>query len=130
MTAAATLIAAVTLYAFRKDVHGIYRSILYDGKSCRSLALLDKVSLAISRVEEQIILLEKSLSGVDPAQKEKASSQVIKLMIELKVDIDYIYDKLDATQGNVQVRDTRKLLVDRLKKSDETLEGWMRLYKL
>ena len=95
----------------------VFRHLLYSPELARRYELLDRIQQAEKIFNQQLVRSEQSILFAK-ANKSHVDAATKKCVLELNVDLDYIFSTLDGVTGeptNSSVKAERKRLVDTFK---------------
>lgn len=105
---------AVAIYLNKDFLWEVVECALYDKQKLEAVHKLRKVRVVLTNFVKELEIAE-TMSNNDKASNGTLTAQTKKLICGLSVDLDYVFDSLDAIQGDQSVRLLRKQLVDDFK---------------
>lgn len=106
--------SAVAIYYNKELLWEVVECAMYDQQKIHALHKLRKIRVVLTTFVKELENAEK-MSKTDAAGDGTLDVQAKKLICGLSVDLDYIFDSLDAIQGDQCVKAERKKLVDDFK---------------
>lgn len=113
LSVAVASIAALA-YMYRNDISEELECLCSDSKKEAALRKLQRFRVALKDLATDVHNAELALNKVKE-NKEEVSPEVRRMVTVLSVDMDYIFDTLDAVTGDMAVKERRKKLVDEFK---------------
>lgn len=101
---------AVAIYLNKELLWEVAECFVYDKEKVKAIQKLRKIRLVLNNFIKELELVEK-LSSSDGVLDAKTKKHIC----GLSVDLDYIFDSLDAIQGDIAIKSERKKLVDDFK---------------
>ena len=105
---------AVLVYMYRNDISEEVECLCSDSKKEASIRKLQRFRVALRELATDVQNAEIALHKVKES-KQDIGPEVKRMITILSVDLDYIFDTLDAVTGDTAVKERRKKLVDEFK---------------
>lgn len=105
---------AVTAYLFRNDISDELECLLSNSTKEAALRKLQRFRIALRDLAADVLKAEIAVKSCKESG-EHLNSEVKRTITGLSVDLDYIFDTLDAVTGDMTVKERRKKLVDEFK---------------
>lgn len=105
---------AVAIYLNRDILWEVAECAFFDKQKLEAIQKLRKIRVVLTNFVKELDIAE-SMSKSDIASDGTLTAQTKKLICGLSVDLDYVFDSLDAIQGDQSVKSLRKQLVDDFK---------------
>jgi len=105
---------AVTAYLFRNDISDELECLLSNSTKEAALRKLQRFRIALRDLATDV---QKAEIAVESCKEsgEGLNPEVRRMITGLSVDLDYIFDTLDAVTGDMSIKERRKKLVDDFK---------------